>query len=82
MMGDSAAQSGSVRAQAIAEVSGEQLENTPAFGTTIVNRTAARVARGTIKAVAFNARTGAHFEGILACLRRPPLANADVIMLC
>lgn len=81
MVSDGGAQGGSVRAPTIAEVSGEQLENTPAFGTTIVNR-AARGARGTIKVVALNARTGAHFDGILACLRRPPLANADVIMLC
>ena len=52
-----------------------------AFGTTIVNRPA-RPARGTLKAIVFNARTGAHFEGILACLRRPPLADADLILLC
>jgi len=52
-----------------------------AFSTTIVNRPA-RAARDTLKTIAFNARTGAHFEGILACLRRPPLADADVIMLC
>jgi endonuclease/exonuclease/phosphatase family protein len=55
--------------------------NLPAFGTTIVNRPA-RAARRTLKAIAFNARSGACFEGILACLRRPPLADADVIMLC
>ena len=53
----------------------------PAFGTTIVNRPG-RPARERLKVIVFNARTGAHFEGILACLRRPPLAGADVIMLC
>jgi endonuclease/exonuclease/phosphatase family metal-dependent hydrolase len=53
----------------------------PAFGTTIVNRPA-RPVRDRLKVIVFNARTGAHFEGILACLRRPPLAGADVIMLC
>ena len=53
----------------------------PAFGITIVNRPA-RVTRRTLKAIVFNARTGARFAGIVACLRRPPLADADVIMLC
>ncbi len=53
----------------------------PAFGTTIVNRPA-RAARNTLKTIVFNARSGARFDGILACLRRPPLAGADVIMLC
>jgi len=52
-----------------------------AFGTTILNRPA-RTARSTLKAIVLNARSGARFEGILACLRRPPLADADVIMLC
>ncbi len=63
--------------EAGAAVSAEVL----AFGTTIVNRPA-RPARGTLKTIVFNARTGAHFDGILACLCRPPLAGADVIMLC
>lgn len=78
---DGAVLGGAVRAEEVAQVSGENPENSPAFGTTIVNR-AARLTCGTIKAVVFNARTGAHFDGILACLRRPPLADADVIMLC
>ena len=78
---DSAAQSGPVGAEAVARVSEDNTEHTPAFGTTIVNR-ASRVTRGTIKTVVFNARSGARFDGILACLRRPPLADADVIMLC
>lgn len=80
--GDDAAQGGVIRAEAVAQLGEENTENTPAFGTTIVNRSARERSGGTIKAVVFNARTGAHFEGILACLRRPPLANADVIMLC
>jgi endonuclease/exonuclease/phosphatase (EEP) superfamily protein YafD len=67
-------------------VSGTQADalvsaNIPAFGTTIVNRPAAD-ARRTLKVIVFNARSGARFEGILACLRRPPLADADVILLC
>ena len=53
----------------------------PAFSTTIVNRPA-RTVRNTLKTIVFNARSGARFEGILACLRRAPLAGADVIMLC
>jgi hypothetical protein len=69
--------SGVSEARACAEV----LTETPAFGTTIVNRPA-RAARRMLKTIVFNARSGARFEGILACLRRPPLADADVIMLC
>jgi endonuclease/exonuclease/phosphatase family metal-dependent hydrolase len=53
----------------------------PAFGITIVNRPA-RAVRSTLKVVVFNARSGARFDGILACLRCPPLADADVILLC
>jgi endonuclease/exonuclease/phosphatase family metal-dependent hydrolase len=63
------------------EAGAEALSETPVFGTTVVNRPA-RAARRTLKAIVFNARSGARFEGILACLRRPPLAGADVIMLC
>jgi endonuclease/exonuclease/phosphatase family metal-dependent hydrolase len=36
----------------------------------------------TLKVVAFNAMGGARVEGIVDCLRRPPLAHADVILLC
>lgn len=36
----------------------------------------------TLKVVAFNAKGGARVEGIIDCLRRPPLAHADVILLC
>jgi endonuclease/exonuclease/phosphatase family metal-dependent hydrolase len=57
------------------------LPEAPAFGTTIVNRPT-RAAGNTLKTVVFNARSGARFDGILACLRRPPLAGADVILLC
>jgi endonuclease/exonuclease/phosphatase family metal-dependent hydrolase len=63
------------------EAGAEALTETPVFGTTVVNRPA-RAARRTLKAIVFNARSGARFEGILACLRCPPLAGADVIMLC
>jgi endonuclease/exonuclease/phosphatase family metal-dependent hydrolase len=63
--------------EAVAAVS----TDTPAFGITIVNRPA-RAARRTLKTIVFNARSGARFEGILACLRRSPLADADLILLC
>ena len=68
------------RTVAVAAVSAKSSGN-PAVRTTIVNRPA-RAAQRTLKTVVFNARTGARFDGILACLRRPPLADADVIMLC
>jgi endonuclease/exonuclease/phosphatase family metal-dependent hydrolase len=32
--------------------------------------------------VAFNAKGGTRFEAILACLKRPPLCEASVILLC
>jgi endonuclease/exonuclease/phosphatase family metal-dependent hydrolase len=35
-----------------------------------------------LKVVAFNAKGGAAVESIIDCLRRPPLAPADVILLC
>lgn len=57
------------------------MTDTPPFDITIVNRPA-RPARRTLKTIVFNARTGARFDGILACLRRPQLADADVILLC
>src|SRR6202789_2756972 len=62
-------------------VGGTAADQAPSFATTIVNRPA-RAFQSTIKTVLFNARSGARFEGILACLRRPPLAGADVIILC
>ena len=55
--------------------------DTPAFEIKTVNRPA-RAAGPALKTVVFNARTGARFDGILACLRRPPLAGADLILLC
>jgi endonuclease/exonuclease/phosphatase family metal-dependent hydrolase len=51
-----------------------------AFDPIVVNRPA-RAARPALKVVAFNAQGGRHFEGILRCLRRAPLAGADVILL-
>jgi endonuclease/exonuclease/phosphatase family metal-dependent hydrolase len=62
-------------------MTGSLRTESPAFEITLVNRPA-RPARRTLKVVVFNARTGARYEGILACLRRPPLADADVILLC
>jgi endonuclease/exonuclease/phosphatase family metal-dependent hydrolase len=53
----------------------------PAFDPIVVNRPA-RAARPALKVVAFNAHGGRSFDGILRCLRRAPLASADVILLC
>jgi endonuclease/exonuclease/phosphatase family metal-dependent hydrolase len=36
----------------------------------------------TIKVVSFNAKSGDQEEGIIECLRRPPLIHEDVILLC
>ncbi len=51
-----------------------------AFDPIVVNRPA-RAAHTALKVVAFNAHGGRHFDGILRCLRRAPLAGADVILL-
>ena len=50
--------------------------------TPIVRNRPAKAAGRTLKVVAFNAKGGVRVEGIIDCLRRPPLAHADVIMLC
>ena len=52
-----------------------------AFAPVVGVRTT-RPAHGWIKVVVFNARSGARFGGILRCLRQPPLADADLILLC
>ncbi|MGA2408791.1 MAG: endonuclease/exonuclease/phosphatase family protein [Candidatus Binataceae bacterium] len=50
------------------------------FSPVIVNRPA-REAVGPIRVIAFNARWGLQLEGIIECLRRPPLKGADLILL-
>ncbi|MGH7917208.1 MAG: hypothetical protein ACREQE_07045, partial [Candidatus Binataceae bacterium] len=51
------------------------------FALEVVNRPA-RPRKERLKLVLLNARGGAHLDAMLACLGRPPLENADVIMLC
>jgi endonuclease/exonuclease/phosphatase family metal-dependent hydrolase len=51
-----------------------------AFDPIVVNRSA-RTAHPALKVVAFNAHCGRSLDGILRCLRRAPLAGADVILL-
>jgi endonuclease/exonuclease/phosphatase family metal-dependent hydrolase len=48
----------------------------------IVRNRPAKALGRTLKIVAFNAKGGARFEGTLACLKRRPLADADVILFC
>jgi endonuclease/exonuclease/phosphatase family metal-dependent hydrolase len=50
------------------------------WGPVVVNRPA-RDERRLLKVVAFNARSGRSVERIAKLLRRPPLANPDVILL-
>jgi len=66
---------------AVGAFAAKATEQIPQFATTIVNRPACEI-KPTIKTVLFNARSGARFEGILACLKGPRLAGADVIILC
>jgi endonuclease/exonuclease/phosphatase family metal-dependent hydrolase len=48
----------------------------------VVNRRSPRRATKLLKVVAFNAKGGCHLEGIRQCLTRPPLAEANVILVC
>jgi endonuclease/exonuclease/phosphatase family metal-dependent hydrolase len=54
---------------------------TPRFPPIVVNR-AARRAGSRLRVVLLNAAGGRRFREILACLKRPPLQNADLILLC
>jgi endonuclease/exonuclease/phosphatase family metal-dependent hydrolase len=51
------------------------------FAPVVINRTP-RLLQSSIKVVAFNAQGGGRLDGIIKCLRRKPLADADVILLC
>ena len=53
----------------------------PHFPPIVVNR-AARRRRSRLRVVLLNAAGGGRFREILACLKRPPLKGADVILLC
>ncbi|MGH7813045.1 MAG: endonuclease/exonuclease/phosphatase family protein [Candidatus Binataceae bacterium] len=48
----------------------------------VVNRPALRRAHRGLRVAALNARGGGSFAGIVACLKRPPLNEADLILLC
>ena len=52
------------------------------FAPIIVNRPARRTRSARARIVALNAAGGPGFDVIAACLRRPPLRDADVILLC
>ncbi len=51
------------------------------FEPRVVNR-AAREPRSRIRVVQFNAAGGKRFDEIVACLRRPPISDADIFLLC
>ncbi|HKD37355.1 MAG TPA: hypothetical protein VKB78_11160, partial [Pirellulales bacterium] len=50
--------------------------------TPLVGNRPAKALGQTLKIVAFNAKGGRRFEGTIACLKRQPLADADVILFC
>jgi endonuclease/exonuclease/phosphatase family metal-dependent hydrolase len=54
---------------------------TPYFPPIVVNR-AARPQRSRIRVVLLNVKGGYRLSAVEACLKRPPLADADVILLC
>ncbi|HYA36174.1 MAG TPA: endonuclease/exonuclease/phosphatase family protein [Candidatus Binataceae bacterium] len=51
------------------------------FAPQVENRLACDIA-GPPRIVAFNAKSGAHFDGILRCLRRGVLKSASILLLC
>src|SRR5437870_4253805 len=51
------------------------------FAPIVENRRALPIGR-TIKVIAFNAQGGGKLQGIVRCLRKPPLAGADIVLLC
>src|SRR5260370_25215679 len=54
---------------------------TPHFPPFVVNRASRRIGPR-LRVVLLNAAGGKRFAQIAACLRRPPLKGADVILLC
>src|SRR5215469_1343123 len=52
------------------------------LGPPIVVNRPGRAVRPPIRIVVFNAMTGRHFDGITACLKRPPLSEASAILFC
>src|SRR6185437_12294976 len=59
----------------------EKREMTQTLQPIVVNRQP-RQLRKSLKVVTFNAKGGRLLHGILTCLRRSPLAEADIILLC
>ena len=55
---------------------------TPHFPPIVVNRAARRRPNARLRVVLLNAAGGRNFREILACLKRPPLHGADLILLC
>ena len=51
------------------------------FAPIVQNRKARAIGR-TVKVVVFNAQGGGNLEGIVRCLQQPPLAGADIVLLC
>jgi endonuclease/exonuclease/phosphatase family metal-dependent hydrolase len=56
----------------------------PPFAPVVTNRVAdaARLSRKRLRVVVFNAAGGRRFDDIVACLKRPPLRDADLLLLC
>ena len=55
---------------------------TPHFPPIVVNRAARRQPQPRLRVVLLNAAGGRKFREILACLKRPALQSADIILLC
>src|SRR4030081_722158 len=51
------------------------------FAPIVQNRKSRALGR-TLKVVSFNAQGGGNLEGIVRCLRQPPLAGADIVLMC
>ncbi len=62
-------------------LSSRAVDHAPLGPPIVVNRPG-RAMRLPVRIVVFNAKTGRHLDRIIACLKRPPLGEASVILFC
>jgi endonuclease/exonuclease/phosphatase family metal-dependent hydrolase len=67
---------------AAADLASSRAADHAPLGPPIVVNRPGRAVRPPVRIVVFNAMTGRHFDGIVACLKRPPLSEASAILFC
>jgi len=66
----------------VRDLTAAEAKPTPHFPPIVVNRAARRRLQAGLRVVLLNAAGGRKFREILACLKRPALQSADIILLC